>query len=511
MFFTTKYLRFAMNKKSRNLFCVCLVVFSILFVALPGFSQNSALQVKCADSSGNPLSNVKVVAFNLDNQKAKEKKSDAQGNAEFTKLDDGVYRVIGRKDGFAPAFFEFTVLKASTGSVSISLAAGADKKLYFEDEAEARKSDDQSKQAFSLIQQNNPVEAEKLLLQSIEINPSNTDTLFYLALVNLQQSRYDQGVEFLNKATKIASILKSSPSIDKTLQVHYEEIIQKAQQLMLRIPAIKGDAALKQKKYDEAIAAYSEAIKNEPNNPEYYANLAIALTNSKRLDEAVAAISKADQLKPGTYADLKKNIDTRKENERLSKAQAILDEGNKLLQAGDAAGAIQKYEEAKGMVAQDRQAPIWRQIGKANAKLNQPDAAIAAFRKSIELAPADKIEEYRNSFAQFYLDAKKYDEALDVLSDPKTAGSQSVEQVMLSLAQKVKSSNPQIAIAAMERALKANPDNADTYFELGQQYYFDKVDVRSKELLTKYLEIGKDANKIQQAKDLLTMINRRTK
>jgi len=63
-------------------------------------------------------------------------------------------------------------------------------------------------------------------------------------------------------------------------------------------------------------------------------------------------------------------------------------EGNKLLQDGDAAGALKKFEEAKSMIKEDRQAPLWMQIGKAQAKLNQEEAAIAAYKKSLELAPA---------------------------------------------------------------------------------------------------------------------------
>ncbi len=502
-----------MKNNSCKLTIVCSIVLTILFIAVPGFSQNSALQVKCADSSGNPLANVKVVVFNLDNQKAKDKKSDAQGNADFAKLEDGVYRIFGRKDGFAPALSEFTVLKGSTASVALNLAAGMDKKFYFEDEAEAKRSEDLSKQAYALIQQNNPADAEKLLLQAIEINPSNTDTLYYLALVNLQQSRYDQGVELINKASKIAGILKSTPSLDKTAQAHYEETVQKAQQLMLRIPAIKGDAALRQKKYDEAIVGFSEAIKSEPNNPDFYANLAIALTYSKRLDEAVAAINKADQLKPGAFADLKKNIEARKENEKINQARGILEEGNRLLKEGNAAGALKKYEEAKGMVSQERQASIYLQIGKAQAKLNQMDEAMASFKKAMELAPADKVAEFRNSVAQHFIDEKKYDTALDVLSDPKAAGSQSVEEVLLSLAKTAKDKQPQLAEAALERVLKANPANTDVYFALGQMYYADgkEKDSRTKELLTKYVEIGKDADKISLAKDMLIMVNRRSK
>jgi len=83
------------------------------------------------------VQNAKVVVLSLNTDKAKDKKSDTQGIAEFAKLDYGVYRVIGRKEGFAPALFEFVLLKGSTESATLKFAAGADKKLYFEDPAEA--------------------------------------------------------------------------------------------------------------------------------------------------------------------------------------------------------------------------------------------------------------------------------------------------------------------------------------------------------------------------------------
>jgi len=164
-------------------------------------------------------------------------------------------------------------------------------------------------------------------------------------------------------------------------------------------------------------------------------------------------------------------------------------------------------------VAQDKQSPLWRQMARAYGKLNQEDAAVAAFKKSIELAPADKASEYRNSLAQYYLDGKKYDEAVEVLADPKAAGSQSPEQTLLALAASSKNKQPQLAEAALERLLKVNPDNTDAYFDLGQMYYADgkEKDSRTKELLTKYVETGKDEAKLESAKNMLIMINRRTK
>ena len=113
-----------------------------------------------------------------------------------------------------------------------------------------------------------------------------------------------------------------------------------------------------------------------------------------------------------------------------------MEEGNKLLKEEDAAGALKKFEEAKALVPQDKQSPLWKQIGQSQAKLNRQEEAIAAFKKSIELAPADKASDYQMAFAQFYLDIKKFEEAVDVMADSKAVGSKSPEQALLDLVAK---------------------------------------------------------------------------
>ncbi len=495
---------------------VCFVAFSLLFIALPGMAKDSALQVKCVDSSGNPVANVKVVIFSLNNQKTKDKKSDAQGVADFAKADDGVYRIFGRKDGFVPAFYEYVLLKESTESVTLKFESGADKKLYFEDQSVNQQAMGLMRQALEAYKQSKFADAENLFMQSLNINPSNADALYYCSVASLQQGKYDQGTAMLNKTLQVSSALKTLPLPGQPGSPNpYEQISQNVQMLLKRLPAIRGENALNQKKYNEAAALFSEAIKGDPQNSEYYANLAIALTNDKKFDEGMAAVEKAIQLKPGekSYATLKGSIAARKESAVLDNAQTIMNEGNKLLQDGDPAGAIKKYEQANALVPQEKQSPLWRQIAKAQAKLNQTDAAITSYKKSIDLAPADKVAEYRDSFAQYYLENKKYDDAVGVLADPRTAGSKSPEQVLLDLAKTAKNKEPKLAEAALERIIKTNPANADAYFDLGQMYYADgkEKDSRTKELLTKFVEIGKDPERIESAKNMLIMVNRRAK
>jgi len=58
------------------------------------------------------------------------------------------------------------------------------------------------KQGTDLLGQNKVVEAEKPISQSLEINPSNPVAIYYLAVANLQQSKYDQVTPLLNKQSR---------------------------------------------------------------------------------------------------------------------------------------------------------------------------------------------------------------------------------------------------------------------------------------------------------------------
>jgi len=510
-----QYFEITMKMNIGKYLVVCFVSLSIFFLALPGHAQSGTLQVKCVEASGAAVQNVKVVVFSMNTQKAKDKKSDAQGVADFGKIDDGVYRVFGRKEGFAPALFEYAQIKGAGETVTLTFGAGADKKLYFEDPEASKQAVLMLQAGLEAMKGNKFEEAEKMISQSLEINPSSPETIYYYGAALVYSGKFDKATEVLQRAFKVAEMMATTPSPNPSGPNPYETVAQGAKRLLDQMPSLRGEYALRQKNYDLAAKEYADAIKSNPNNPEYHANLAIALTNAGKPDEALAAVEKAIQLKPAekSYTDLKTKIAARKENLAIEKAQAIMIEGNKLLDGGNAAEALKKFEEAKSMISEDRSAPLWSKIGQAQAKLNQPEAAIDAFKKSIELAPADRVPDYQKVFAQFYIDAKRYDEAIELLADPKAAASQSPEQVLADLAKTWTNKEPNFAAAALEKVIKLNPANAEAYYDLGRLCYIDgkSKDARTKELLNKYIEIGKDAAKIQEAKDLLVIINKRTK
>jgi tetratricopeptide (TPR) repeat protein len=485
------------------------IAFSLFLFVLPVFAETT-LQVKCVDASGAPVKDVKVMVLPLKPPpKLKDKKSDAQGIAEF-KLDDGAYRVFGRKDGFEPALYEFAVLKGEPVSATLNLVPGADKKLYFEDPAEEKKAQDLMVQGLQALKESKFADAEKLLGESVAIAPSNAEAFYYLAVSRIQQHKYDEGLKTLDKTMEVASAWMTVPSPAPPGSPNpYEQVYKSAQNVKAKLPGIKAEDAIRSKNYDQAVKEFTELLKTNPNEPEFHANLAIAQYNLHKFDEALASIDAAIKLKPGAYEDMRKTIVAQREKAQLAQAQAFLDQGTKLLQDGDAAAALQKFEESKALVAEEeKQWPIWRMIGKAQGKLNQPEA-VASFKKAIELAPADKKADCRNAFAQYYLDQKKYDDAVDVIADPKAPDA---EKELLSVAKATSSKEPRMARAALDRVLKIDPENLDAAFDLGQLIYFDKDnDARAKELLTKYIEKGQDAKKVQEAKDMMVLINRRMK
>jgi len=495
----------------------CRVIFvfflavSLLSFPILGLAGEDTLKVQCVDSSGNPVKDVKVMIFNRNTEKEKDKKTNDQGEAEFTKVDDGVYLIWGRKEGFIPALYDPLLLQGSEKSITLKFEAGADKKLYFEDPALESSVGLMMQNGLNAFKEKKYGEAEKLFLQAIDLNPSAAEALYYLSVTYLQEGKYDQFEDTLKEAIKLAEIMKNAPP-PQGQPSPYDAIVQNSQKLLRDLPALRGEAALKAKKFDEAIADFKEAIKLSPENAAYHANLAIALTNAKKYDEALSALAKAEELKPGAFDALKKSISARKENAAIDRAQVFMDEGGKLFDAGDYAGAVQKYEEARGILPEDKQAAPYLQIARCQAKMGQDDAATATFDKAVALSPADRVEGFRNSFVQIYLDDKKYDRAVDILADPKTSGSQKPEEVLLTVADAYKSREPKLAETAWERVLKIDPENPDPYYFLGESSYIEgkEQDSRTKEMLTKYLEIGKDPAKIENAKNMLVVVEKRS-
>jgi tetratricopeptide (TPR) repeat protein len=505
--------------------CSCAIRFTILLSVLAltasAFAQENSLEIKCFGPDGQSVSGIKVVASPIAAAKGKDKDTKCEkGVALFKKLDDGVYRVLGRQPGFAPAFAEFFALKGGTKlSGELHFQAGDPvTKVYFEDPALNQKAMQTLGDGIQLLQAGKFAEAEKPIQESLKINPSNPDGSYNLAIAFLQQRKFDEAVAPLKRTVDIAKALQQLPMAGAPpgAENPYAQRVQQAQFVLDKIPIFKlrveGEKLAQERKFDEAIAKYNEALKTDPNDPDLYYNLSLAQANAKRYDEAMKAADKAIQLKPGErdYAELKKRITEIQDNEVVLKARGILEEGDKLYQAADYAGALKKYEEALPMVPQKNQPVVIAQMGRAYGRLKQGDKAVEYFKKAIEMAP--DVADYRKALAQYYLTEKKYDEALNVYSDPRATGNQPPDQALFTVGMTLsKQGNSEVAELAFEKALKINPDNAEAGYELGMSLYSSgKNDKLAKEVLNKYLLIGKDAAHLENVKAVLVVVKKRT-
>ena len=300
----------------------------------------------------------------------------------------------------------------------------------------------------------------------------------------------------------------------------FENIADLSQQQINLIPALKAQIAYDAGKFAEAIPLYDEAIKADPDNPGLYTYKAWALLQSEQFGKARESINKALELAPGndlatkirSAVDELENINkaAASQNEQqaqVERANALITEGDKLL-GTDAAAALKRYEEANTLTG-GKQPVILRQVGRARARLNQDAEASDAFRKAYELAPANQREDYMLTLVQFYLDTKQYNQAVDAVA----TGTSNPEQRLMAMFAGSRGNPDASALAkvSLERVIKLNPANTDAALELGQVYYLGGDDGPARDMLTKYVENGKDAGKIQTAKDLLTAINNRNK
>jgi tetratricopeptide (TPR) repeat protein len=495
---------------------ICFVAISLLFSTLV-YAQNATVIATCVDESGNPLKGVKVEILSLDNKKVEDEKSNGNGTAELKKIDSGVYRIVGRKKDYKPALYEYLTVGTSQETVKLTLQPGVDSPLYFEDPARIQKAADSLALGVEAMKANNAAEAEKMLLESVELDPSSTQAIFTLGTFYFQMTQFDKAIAELQKAEKLAGIFASLPEIPgKPDPSKQKQIQDNARKLIDAVPAYKGELALKQKKFDVAIEIYNGILQKNPKDTDAYYQLAIALTYAGELEKAMNSIDKAIELDPEDkdFPHLKDQIEARIENAAIAKAQKALDEGIGILKLGNAAGALEKFQQALGLLKEYKQAPVWVQIGKAQAELKQNDAAEAAFKKAVELAPEKEITNYLNSLAQFYLETKKYDQALDTLTDPRVLNGESVDQALMDIVDRTKNNNPGFAKIVLERILKENPENLDACFLLGELYYIDysekDMDARAKELLTQYVEKGQDPEKVNKSKNMLVLINRRS-
>lgn len=498
----------------------------ILFIGLsvrplPGWAQTNTMQVKCVDQTGKPVGGLKVFIQEVTSGKVANADVKADGIARFKDLSNGFYRIIARKQGYETAYYEFVNLSGNANeSVTLTFQPGdSQKKIYFEDQALAEQARNLLLEGFDLLQASKWAEGAEKLKASLAINPSNPDAHLYMAVALMQQRQWEQAEPYLVSAAKFSeiglAIEKTRPPASQNPQLieAYQKSIAQANEWRQRLPLMKvaaaADDAMRQQDFATAAAKHRELIKMEPNNPDHYYSLAVALGNDRKYDEAIQAIDRALAMKPDDkdYADIKSRLLNNKEAARLEAAKKIVHDADDLYNNGQYAEALRKYEEARPMLPESVQHAVWAAIGRTHAKLNHPDQAIAAYRKAIQLEPTKS--DYWKSLAQYYMEQKQYEQMFQTYTDWYSLPSSPTkpDEGLFKLGKDFLGQDKNdLAMSAFNRVLSLNPNHAEVHYELGVNHFYSGDKTKAKEFLTKYLSIGKDQRHIEDAKAILAVM-----
>jgi len=501
-------------------------------------NEKNTLEVKCVDQAGNPLKGIRVEAVELIKEKTKRKKCNATGVAYFNKLDTGVYELVARQKGFDPSLYSFVLLEGgSNESVTMVFKPGnKDKLLYFEDQMAMQQAQQQLGQGFQLSNARKFAQAEELLRASSENNPSDPRAFIYLSNIYLQQGQWDQAKEVLERAVIVAqaqvritaaqfegqSKKQSIEYDDAGNQVRitavqsegqanpYTPFYQQAVDQLNNLPASQlsseGYTALQNKDFETAVAKFQELVALRSDNSAFLFNLATAQGGADLYDEALESIDKALQLQPTDkeYINFREGLIENRQKAVLDRALA---EGDKHFKEGNYTAALKEYRVGLPLVPENVQHRMWHKIAETHGLLNQPDEVAQAYRKAIQLASDNS--EYVERLVEHYTSQKQFQEAIEVYVDLFDKRSEPMAKSLFSKAQEFsRKATPELAQIAYEKALETDPGYVEAIYELGMLYFYDVKDTaRSREMLTQYIAVGKDAAHISNAESVLAVMD----
>ena len=198
--------------------------------------------------------------------------------------------------------------------------------------------------------------------------------------------------EYLNVALCDVALPELQPEGQRFAEIEKAEAAKAApvqeEQLAAQTWFERGYVFYKDKKLEEAVRCYTEAIRLDPGSFVAFNNLGNVLSDLNRYEEAEAAYRKAIELDP-TDAAVYTNL-------------------------GVLLGELKRYEEAeaayrKAIELAPADAAAHTNLGVLLGELKRYEEAEAAYRKAIELAPADAKAYY--NLGNLLKEQKRYEEA----------------------------------------------------------------------------------------------------
>ena len=249
----------------------------------------------------------------------------------------------------------------------------------------------------------------------LQKEPANTDVLYYVAVLAIQEGQIDEGIKVINRALAVGKP-------------------------QARIYNLLGQAHLRQNRDADAVAAFGKAIETDPAFADAYGNRGTLLAEMKRFPEALADLDTAVKLRPGNPTDLCNRAGVLLDLGRLDEAltgcdhalalmpnlaPALYNRAEIMSKLGRHAEALKNYDQAiaifpdqPGRALQPR--AVLKQMGRL-------DEARAAIERALALDP-NSIEAITNrgniAYEQGRLDdaVADYDRALKAQPELRRGG-----------------------------------------------------------------------------------------
>ena len=242
--------------------------------------------------------------------------------------------------------------------------------------------------------QNKHEEAEKVLRNTVNLNPGNSAALEQLSQLLIDEGRSQEAVTLLNQATgdsaspEIYDLLGDAYAQSKDF-VRSEDSYRKA---VLEDPDdpthVHGlaQALLSQDKYAEALEQYKRLSELEPSTWENFLRMSELYRRMGKFDEAESALLRSKQLSPGNLEVLYNEALLYEEQRRYDDAVKVLNDAINGMknQSGGAGNSASSGGEAGNSNAL---AILYEQLGHAYLGQENYPAAIRTFEEMSKLGP----------------------------------------------------------------------------------------------------------------------------
>jgi protein O-GlcNAc transferase len=289
-----------------------------------------------------------------------------------------------------------------------------------------------AEQAIALHQQGRLGEAETLYLRILEADPQLFGPRYYLGLIRMQQSHFEEACNYIGEALKIfpndlgglmnyGMALRAAGRSREAVEVFDRALA--IQPNMAEGLYNRGVALADLKHFETAVESYDRALVMQPEMIAAMVNRAVALAAMRRFDDAIAGYDRVLAMQPSSVTALNHRGLAHRAMGRFEQALADYDRalavdythadagynrGVALLDLQRAGEALAAFESM--MSAYQDNAEMWNNRGVALWNLKRPAEALISYERALAMEPA--FTEAWGNRGLALRDLKRYEEAL---------------------------------------------------------------------------------------------------